>query len=76
MAFSLMDNENVPFHEIVPVTEANDILAKLGVQRDQMPILLADDPVCQELQARRGDLIRIYRKSPTAGISIYYRVVL
>ena len=76
MAFSLMDHENVPFHEIVSAEETGAVLAKYGVNRDQMPVLMADDPIAQELQAKRGDLIRIYRKSPTAGISVYYRVVL
>ncbi|MFH0954851.1 MAG: DNA-directed RNA polymerase subunit H [Candidatus Micrarchaeota archaeon] len=70
-----MDNELVPFHEIVPEEEAAQVLAKLGVSKDQLPVILPDDPVAQELQAKSGDLLRIYRKSPTAGQTIYYRVV-
>ena len=75
LAFSLMDNDLVPFHEIVSEEETSQILQKLGVTKEQMPVLLIEDPVVLELQAKSGDLIRIYRKSPTAGQTIYFRVV-
>jgi DNA-directed RNA polymerase subunit H len=40
-----------------------------------MPVILAKDPAISHLNAKPGDLIRIRRKSPTGGESIFYRVV-
>lgn len=70
-----MDNELVSFHEVVSEDETAQILQKLGVTKEQMPVILVDDPIVLELQAKSGDLLRIYRKSHTAGQTIYFRVV-
>lgn len=71
-----MENKMVPWHEMVPPEEKATILKKYGLAADRMPQILRDDPIVQEIGAKPGDLIRIYRKSPTAGESIYYRIVV
>lgn len=72
----LMEHRLAPWHEIVAKEEAEKIFKQLGVRAQRLPGILHDDPIAKELKAEKGDLIRIVRQSPTAGESIYYRVVL
>jgi DNA-directed RNA polymerase subunit H len=72
----VMDHELVPKHEIVSVEEAVKILKELGVAPENLPWIKASDPVARELGAKPGDLIRVVRKSPTAGETVVYRFVI
>ncbi|MFH1390731.1 MAG: DNA-directed RNA polymerase subunit H [Candidatus Diapherotrites archaeon] len=66
----------VPKHEIVPEEKVEEILKKFGSTADQFPQLLKDDPAVEEIGGKKGDFIKITRSSQTAGISVYYRVVV
>ncbi|MBI4210544.1 MAG: DNA-directed RNA polymerase subunit H [Candidatus Diapherotrites archaeon] len=66
----------VPKHEIVPDERAKEVFAKFGSTNDQFPQILSDDPAIVEIGAKRGDLIKVTRNSPTAGKSVFYRVVM
>lgn len=72
----ILEHELVPKHEIVPPEEAVKILRELGIQPWQLPWISADDPVAKAIGAKPGDIIRVIRKSPTAGTSIAYRYVV
>ncbi len=72
----IMDHELVPKHEVVPKEEAIKILKELGVTPQQLPLLRASDPVAREIGAKPGDVVRIIRKSPTAGKIVIYRFVI
>ena len=65
-----------PKHEIVPKAEAQEILKKFNARPSQLPYILMSDRAIEDLDVRPGDLIRISRKSPTAGESVYYRYVV
>jgi len=73
---NILEHELVPRHEILPPEEAMEILRKLGVKPTQLPWISIDDPVVKALGAKPGDIIKITRKSPTAGESIAYRYVV
>ncbi|MCC6052965.1 MAG: DNA-directed RNA polymerase subunit H [Desulfurococcaceae archaeon] len=73
---NILEHELVPRHEIVPPEEAHKILKELGVEPWQLPWISLNDPVVRAIGARPGDIVRIYRKSPTAGIFIAYRYVV
>ncbi len=75
-AFDILEHELVPKHEVVPPEEAARILRELGVRPEQLPWIRATDPVVRRIGAKPGDIIRIYRKSPTAGEIIVYRYVV
>ena len=74
--FDILEHELVPRHEVVPPEEAARILKDLGVRPEQLPWLRATDPVARRIGAKPGDIVRIYRKSPTAGEIVVYRYVV
>ena len=69
-------HELVPKHEILSEEEKGDVLEKFQVNENQLPTILLADPVVEMIGAKGGDVLRITRKSQTAGVSIYYRTVV
>jgi len=65
----------VPKHEKASEKEKNELLEKYNVSLKQLPRISKKDPAIAHLDVEPGDVIRITRKSPTSGISIFYRVV-
>jgi len=66
----------VPKHEIVSREDKKQILEKFNVAKENLPKILASDPVAKKMNAKPGDVMRITRDSPTAGKAIYYRIVI
>jgi DNA-directed RNA polymerase subunit H len=73
--FSILEHELVPKHVVLSEKEAKELLQQLGVKKSQLPIISKNDPVVKELGAKPGDIIKIIRKNPLGGYSVYYRVV-
>ena len=65
-----------PKHEILPKNEAEEILNKFNVRTNQLPYIMSSDKGLEDLDIRPGDIIKITRKSPTAGERVYYRYVV
>ena len=65
-----------PKHEILPKVEAEEILKKYNSKPSQLPYIMISDKALEDLEVRPGDIIKITRKSPTAGESVYYRYVV
>jgi DNA-directed RNA polymerase subunit H len=73
---NVLDHEMVPKHEILTQQEKKEILEKFGVEKEQLPVILESDPVAKAIGAKAGDVLRIIRKSQTAGETVYYRTVV
>lgn len=69
-------HELVPKHEICSKEEVEEILKKYNAKLEQLPKILETDPVVKALGAKVGDVVKITRKSRTAGKFIAYRVVV
>lgn len=66
----------VPKHELLKEKEKEEVLKKYGITLRQLPRILVTDPMVKNLNANVGDVIRITRKSETAGEIEYFRVVI
>lgn len=75
-AFDVMKHELVPRHEVLSDEDAQAVLAQYGVKPDQLPRILASDPVARAVRSRPGQIIKITRKSPTAGEAVAFRYVV
>ncbi|RJS68128.1 DNA-directed RNA polymerase subunit H [Candidatus Bathyarchaeota archaeon] len=74
--FNIFKHTLVPKHEILTPEEKEELLKKYRVKPYQIPIIKASDPVVRVIGAKPGDILRITRKSPTAGVYISYRYVI
>ena len=74
--FNTTDHEMVPKHEVLTPNERKEVLEMLGITREQLPLIEESDPVAKEINAKAGDVLRIIRKSQTAGQTVYYRLVV
>jgi len=70
------DHFYVPKHEIMPIAEAQKVLEKFHCKPTELPLIFVTDPAIIGLGVKPGDMIKITRKSATAGESLYYRYVV
>ena len=70
------DHVYVPKHEIMAKKDAEDVLKKYNCTPTQLPLIFVNDPAIVGLGVKPGDMIKITRKSGTAGVSFYYRYVV
>ena len=70
------DHVYVPKHEIMTKKDAEEVLKKFNCTPTQLPLIFVNDPAIVGLGVKPGDMIKITRKSGTAGVSLYYRYVV
>ena len=70
------DHVDVPKHEIMTRKDAEEVLEKYHCKTTDLPLIFANDPAIIGLGVKPGDMIKITRKSATAGESLYYRYVV
>jgi len=80
--FSVMSHQLVPTHILLNEKEEHEVLTKYKATKDCLPKIRRSDPCVQSLEAKAGEeirpgrVIKIIRKSDTAGIYVTYRVVV
>ena len=58
------------------IEEAKEVLQKFNCKPTELPLIFVNDPAIIGLGVKPGDMIKITRKSSTAGQSLYYRYVV
>ncbi|MDR0374074.1 MAG: DNA-directed RNA polymerase subunit H [Nitrososphaerota archaeon] len=74
--FDIFEHALVPFHEILSEKEKAQLLAQFKVRPYQMPQIRSGDPAVKVIGAQPGNVLRITRKSMTAGEHVTYRYVV
>jgi len=72
----ILKHRLVPEHTILSKSERNKLLKELDIHPEQLPKIKQDDPACKAIEAKIGDILKITRKSHTAGKFVTYRLVL
>jgi DNA-directed RNA polymerase subunit H len=72
----IVDHIYQPKHEILSKSEAELVFKKYNSKPSQLPYIMLSDKGIQGLNAQPSDIIKITRKSSTAGESVYYRYVV
>jgi len=73
---NVFDHLMVPKHTLLSQEEVEKVLNKYRIKPYQLPKIKDSDPAVMAIQAQPGDIIKILRKSPTAGEAIAYRYVV
>ena len=74
--FDITKHDIVPKHELLNDKEKEEVLKTFGIVLRQLPRILDTDPMVKILNAKIGDVVKITRKSETAGEAVYYRVII
>lgn len=72
---NILDYYLNPKMEIIDKKSAQKILDELKVSQEDLPKMNLTDPLVKELNAKKGDIVRIKRKDVT-GEYYYYRAVV
>ncbi len=76
MSIDVLKSYMVPKHEKMSPQERNELLDRLGIEKEKLPKILESDPVAKKLGVKKGDVLKITRSSPTSGDTTYYRLVV
>jgi DNA-directed RNA polymerase subunit H len=74
--FNLFKHFQVPEHKFATEEEITELEVKYSIFKNQLPKISSDDPAVQLLGAKIGDVLKIIRNSPTAGVFVVYRAVV
>lgn len=80
--FNVLEHDLVPSHFLLTEKEAEEVMKKFKVGKDQLPKIRHSDPCVRALEdamtkdIEEGSIIKIVRKSQVAGTSTSYRVVV
>jgi DNA-directed RNA polymerase subunit H len=74
---SFLDHEMVPKHIILTEEEKQALLKKYNIQSEWLPLIKSSDAVVRAIGGKPGDIVKILRKSATAGAdAVFYRYVI
>ena len=69
-------HELVPEHSKLTEKQKEELFNKYEISIKEMPKISVNDPAIRHLDPKENDIIKIKRKSPTAGSSVFYRGVI
>jgi DNA-directed RNA polymerase I, II, and III subunit RPABC1 len=76
LSFNITKHALVPKHEVLSTKDRNELIRQYRTTLKHFPLMLSSDPVARYYGALPGTMMKITRKSPTAGEYVLYRVVI
>lgn len=73
--FKIADHILVPTHTALSVKEKEELLEKYNCTVQELPKILVSDAALAGLKVKPGDVVKIERKSVSAGKANFYRRV-
>jgi DNA-directed RNA polymerase subunit H len=73
--FDITQHSLTPKHTKLSKEEEQKFLDDRKFRKEHLPKIFTEDPSIQHLKTELGDIIKIERKSATAGVAYFYRVV-
>jgi len=74
--FNILKHGLVPKHAILGDNEVKALERKLNITRNQLPKIFTTDAAVKAIEGKIGDVVKIERPSPTAGDTLYYRIIV
>ena len=74
--FDVTKHVLVPQHKKVSEKDRAVLVKQYSETLRELPKILITDPAIQHLEIKEGDVIRVERKSMTAGTTVFYRRVV
>lgn len=66
----------VPEHIILNEQDIAELLKKYNITIQQLPKIYSNDAAVKAVGAKEGNVLKVIRNSPTAGKTVYYRLVV
>lgn len=76
MLTNITEHELVPQHILLTTEEKEELFSRYRLKENQLMKLPTSDPVARYYGYKRGEVIKIIRKSETAGRYVTHRVVV
>lgn len=76
MLINITEHELVPQHILLTTEEKEELFSRYKLKDSQLMKMLATDPVARYYGYKRGQVIKIIRKSDTAGRYVTHRLVV
>jgi len=74
--FDVTKHVLVPKHTKVGEKERKVLFEKYAIELQNLPRIHATDPAVLHLDVQDGDIVKITRNSPTAGVTEFFRRVI
>lgn len=74
--FEVKDHALVPKHSKLSEADKKTLFEKYAIDVRDLPKVFLNDPAILDLDVKEGDIVKIARKSFTAGEILFYRRVV
>jgi DNA-directed RNA polymerase subunit H len=74
--FNVLNHVNVPLHVILSDDEVKSLLKQYGIVKEQLPKIRSSDPAVRVVNGTPGQVVKVTRRSPTAGVAVAYRLII
>jgi DNA-directed RNA polymerase subunit H len=74
--FNVLNHVNVPLHVILSDDEVKSLLKQYGIVKEQLPKIRSSDPAVRVVNGAPGQVVKVTRRSPTAGVAVAYRLII